>query len=50
MTFNTEVVRLDWNDEAEVQLRQTNAAGETRDFDKECDLVFYATGVLNNFK
>lgn len=53
MTFNTEVVRAEWQDDKgqwKVSLRQKLPTGETRDFDEECDLLLYATGILNNFK
>ena len=53
MTFNTEVVRSEWQDDTgkwKVKLRQTSASGETKEFDEECDLLLYATGILNNFK
>ncbi|KAF2444597.1 FAD/NAD(P)-binding domain-containing protein [Karstenula rhodostoma CBS 690.94] len=40
MTFNTEVVSL----------RQKSPAGEVQEFDEECDLLLYATGIMNNFK
>jgi cation diffusion facilitator CzcD-associated flavoprotein CzcO len=49
MTFDTEVVRAEWQDEAgkwKVTLRQ----GEQKEFVEECDLLLYATGILNNFK
>lgn len=55
MTFNTEVIEARWNDEAgkwHVRLRQTDGAGITapREFEEECDVLLYATGILNNFK
>jgi cation diffusion facilitator CzcD-associated flavoprotein CzcO len=53
MTFNTEVVRAEWQDETgkwKVKLRQTRSSGETREFEEECDLLLYATGILNSFK
>ncbi|KAF2790345.1 FAD/NAD(P)-binding domain-containing protein [Melanomma pulvis-pyrius CBS 109.77] len=53
MTFNTEVVKAEWQDDAgrwKVTLRQKNAAGETKEFEEECDLLLYATGILNNFQ
>lgn len=53
MTFNTEVVRSEWQDgpgKWKVTLRQKTSSGETKEFEEECDLLFYATGILNNFK
>lgn len=53
MTFNTEAVRAEWQDDTgkwKVTLRQTASNGETREFEEECDLFLYATGILNNFK
>jgi cation diffusion facilitator CzcD-associated flavoprotein CzcO len=53
MTFNTEVVKSEWQEEAgkwKVTLRQNSQSGEEREFTEECDLLLYATGILNNFK
>ncbi|KAK0660177.1 putative sterigmatocystin biosynthesis monooxygenase stcW [Lasiodiplodia hormozganensis] len=53
MTFNTEVIEARWNDDAgkwHVRLRQTDGAGSAREFEEECDVLLYATGILNNFK
>ncbi|KAB2579998.1 putative sterigmatocystin biosynthesis monooxygenase stcW [Lasiodiplodia theobromae] len=53
MTFNTEVIEARWNDDAgkwHVRLRQTDGAGNAREFEEECDVLLYATGILNNFK
>lgn len=53
MTFNTEVVRAEWQDEAgkwKVRLRQKSPSGEEREFEDECDLLLYASGILNNYK
>lgn len=53
MTFNTEVVRSEWQDKTakwKVSLRQKSPSGETKEWDEECDLLFYATGILNNYK
>lgn len=54
MTFRTEVVEARWDDDAgqwRVKLQQKDAAGTVvRDFEEECDLLLYATGILNNFK
>ncbi|KAH7070063.1 hypothetical protein FB567DRAFT_218995 [Paraphoma chrysanthemicola] len=53
MTFNTEVVRAEWQEEAgkwKVTLRQKTPSGEQKEFTEECDLFLYATGILNNFK
>jgi cation diffusion facilitator CzcD-associated flavoprotein CzcO len=53
MTFNTEVVRAEWQEEAgkwKVTLRQETGSGGEKTFDEECDLLLYATGILNNYK
>ncbi|KAK7181161.1 hypothetical protein DPSP01_010617 [Paraphaeosphaeria sporulosa] len=53
MTFNTEVVRAEWQDDSgnwKVSLRQKSPSGEIKEFEEECDLLLYATGILNNFK
>lgn len=53
MTFNTEVVRAEWQEEAgrwKVTLRQQSPFGGVRDFEDECDVLMYATGILNNYK
>lgn len=53
MTFNTEVVRAEWQDDSgkwKVSLRQKSPAGEVKEFDEECDLLLYASGILNNFQ
>ncbi|KAH7381347.1 hypothetical protein DE146DRAFT_704940 [Phaeosphaeria sp. MPI-PUGE-AT-0046c] len=53
MTFNTEVVKSEWQEEAgkwKVTLRQKSPLGEEKEFVEECDLLLYATGILNNFK
>jgi len=53
MNFNTEILRSEWQDDAgkwRVKLRQTSSSGETKEFEEECDLLLYATGLLNNFK
>jgi len=53
MTFNTEVVRAEWQEEAgkwKVTLKQKSSSGEEREFVEECDLLLYATGILNNYK
>lgn len=53
MIFNTEVVRAEWQDDTgkwKVTLRQTTPSGEVREFEDECDLFLYATGILNNYK
>lgn len=53
MTFNTEVVRSEWQDNTgkwKVTLRQKTPSGESKEFEEECDLLLYATGILNNFK
>jgi cation diffusion facilitator CzcD-associated flavoprotein CzcO len=51
MTFDTEVIRAEWKDDAgkwRVTLRQTTASGEEREFEEDCDFLLYATGILNN--
>ena len=53
MTFNTEAVKSEWQEDIgkwRVKLRQTNSNGETKEFEEECDLLVYATGILNNFQ
>ncbi|CAO2658339.1 Nn.00g060620.m01.CDS01 [Neocucurbitaria sp. VM-36] len=53
MIFNTEVVRAEWQDDAgkwKVTLRQQTPSGEMKEFEDECDLLLYATGILNNYK
>ncbi|KAF2092546.1 FAD/NAD(P)-binding domain-containing protein [Rhizodiscina lignyota] len=54
MTFNTEVVEAKWHDDVgkwKVKLRQSqHAGGEAREFEDECDVLLYATGILNDFK
>jgi len=53
MTFNTEVTRAEWQEDAgkwKISLRQKAPDGQTKEFTEECDLFFYATGILNNFK
>lgn len=54
MTFNTEIIRAEWQDDTgkwKVKLRQKSSTLEdTREFDEECDLLLYATGILNNYK
>lgn len=53
MTFNTEVVRAEWHEDAgkwKITLRQKTPSGEEKEFEEECDLFFYATGILNNYK
>jgi cation diffusion facilitator CzcD-associated flavoprotein CzcO len=53
MTFNTEAVRAEWQEEIgkwKVTLRRTSSTGEQEEFEEECDLLFYATGILNNYK
>jgi len=53
MTFNTEVVRAEWQDETgkwKVTLRQKSESGDEKTFNEECDLLLYATGILNNYK
>lgn len=53
MTFNTEVVRSEWQDDSgkwRVSLRQKSPSGEIKEWDEECDLLLYATGILNNYK
>lgn len=53
MTFKTEVLRAEWQDDKgkwKLNLRQTSSSGEATDFEDECDLFLYATGILNNFQ
>ena len=54
MTFNTEVVGSYWQEDTrkwKVKLRQQGPGHEQpREFEVECDLLLYATGILNNFK
>jgi cation diffusion facilitator CzcD-associated flavoprotein CzcO len=53
MTFNTEVIRAEWQDDTgkwKVTLRQKSSSGEEKEFQEECDLLLYATGILNNYK
>jgi len=55
MTFHTEVVRAEWNDEKgkwKITLKQSipGSSEPPREFEDECDVMFYATGILNNFK
>lgn len=53
MTFNTEATRAEWQNETgkwKVTLRQKTASGEEREFQEECDLLLYATGILNDYK
>lgn len=53
MTFNTEATRAEWKDDVgkwKVTLRQTTSSGEEREFQEECDLLLYASGILNNYK
>lgn len=53
MTFNTEVVRAEWQDDKgkwKVFLKQKQPSGETKEWEDECDLLLYATGILNNYK
>lgn len=53
MTFNTEATRAEWQDDTgkwKVTLRQKSASGEEREFEEECDLLLYASGILNNYK
>jgi cation diffusion facilitator CzcD-associated flavoprotein CzcO len=54
ITFRTEVTRAEWQDEKGkwiVSLKQTGADGEVvKQWDEECDVFFYATGILNDFK
>jgi cation diffusion facilitator CzcD-associated flavoprotein CzcO len=54
MTFSTEVVESYWQEDTrkwKVKLRQQGPGQEQpREFEEECDLLPYATGILNNFK
>jgi len=53
MNFNSEVVEARFNEDTgkwHVKIRQTQPGGETKEFEETCDLLLYATGILNNFK
>lgn len=53
MTFNTEATRAEWQNDTgkwKVTLRQKSPSGVEREFEEECDLFFYASGILNNYK
>ncbi|KAL6710120.1 hypothetical protein ACN47E_009911 [Coniothyrium glycines] len=53
ITLNTEVVRAEWQDDTgkwKVTLRQKYSNGQEKEFTDECDLLLYATGILNNYK
>ncbi|KAF2088438.1 FAD/NAD(P)-binding domain-containing protein [Saccharata proteae CBS 121410] len=53
MTFNTEVVEARFNEESgqwHVKLRQTDSSGSHCESEETCDILFYASGILNNFK
>lgn len=53
MTFNTEVVRSEWQDDKgkwKVTLKQQSPSGKSKEWEEECDLLLYATGILNNYK
>lgn len=53
MTFNTEVIRAEWQDDVgkwKITLRQKTPTGEEREFEEECDVFLYASGLLNNYK
>ncbi|KAJ9644119.1 hypothetical protein H2201_007096 [Coniosporium apollinis] len=54
MNFNTQVVGAYWQEEQgkwKVKLRQTKPDGsEPSEFEDTCDLLLYATGILNDFK
>lgn len=54
MTFNTQVVEARWEDAQgkwKVKLRQTQPGSEeAKEFEDECDVLLYATGILNDFK
>lgn len=53
MTFNTAVVGCYWNEEEgqwTVKLSQTKPGSAPRNVEEKCDLLLYATGILNNFK
>lgn len=55
VTFHTEVLRAEWQSDKgkwKVFLRQTvpGPLEPAREFQDECDVLFYATGILNHFK
>ncbi|KAL0255031.1 hypothetical protein SLS55_009558 [Diplodia seriata] len=54
MTFRTEVVEARWHEDGgkwQVKARQLDSAGNVlREFEEDCDVLLYATGILNNFR
>lgn len=53
MTFKTKVAEARWDDAAgkwKLKMEQTQSDGHVRKFDDECDILLYATGILNDFK
>ncbi|KAF2421137.1 FAD/NAD(P)-binding domain-containing protein [Tothia fuscella] len=54
MNFNTQVVESRWDEQrgkwtVKIQ-RSKPGTDETEEFEDECDLLIYATGILNDFK
>ena len=53
MNFNVEVIGAYWQEELakwNIKLRQTLEDGTEKEFDDFCDVLLYATGILNNWK
>lgn len=55
MTFNTQVISCNWDDEPGewiVKLRQTSSddSSSSREFEERCHILLHATGILNNYK
>jgi hypothetical protein len=54
MNFNTEVIESRWDESRgkwTVKIKKTKLeTGEVEEFEDECDLLLYATGILNDFK
>jgi cation diffusion facilitator CzcD-associated flavoprotein CzcO len=54
MTFNTQVVESRWDEDRgkwTVKIRKmTPGSDVVEEFEDECDLLLYATGILNDFK
>lgn len=53
MQFRTECVEARWIEESSkwrVKLRRTSEDGKIEEFEDEGDLLFYGTGILNNFR
>lgn len=53
MNFNSKIVKAEWHDrdgEWKVTIQQKQINGETKAFEDSCNVLLYATGVLNNIK